>query len=302
MTRSHDLKPSPKIVVFGKGGQIASALEGLLPLGTLFPSIEEANFTQTEKTLSYLNDKKPSLVINCAAYTAVDLAESNEPECLLVNATTPVAIAQWCAKNSAILVHFSTDYVFSSNQDDPLVESDPPDPKSVYGRSKLLGDLGISDSGCKYINLRISWVYSSIGKNFVLTMLKLASDKSELRIVDDQVGYPTLAKDVAKAVIQILPKIQSGVFEGWGVYHLTGPDVVTWFGFAQLIFEQARSFGAKLKVSKILPIATSEYPTPAKRPLNSRLNSTKFLQTFGFQLPSWKVSLNQCLTEIYANR
>ena len=296
MTNFNLLKKE-EVLVFGIGGQIANSL-ATLGLKATYISQSEADFTRFQNVINQLETHHPKIVINCAAYTAVDQAEDEKEICKTVNAETPGRIAQWCYANKAILIHFSTDYVFSGNGINPWAETDSPEPQSSYGMSKLLGDQLISQSNCQHIILRISWVYSDSGKNFLLTMLKLGKEKSVLKVVHDQIGYPAYADDIAEAIIHILPKLTNPQFKKWGTYHLVGQNTTSWHSFAEEIFRIAKSKKWPLQVERVIPISTSEYPTKAPRPLNSRMNGALFLKTFGFQLPKWEHSLEKCMVKI----
>jgi dTDP-4-dehydrorhamnose reductase len=287
-----------KILVFGKEGQLAQAFAKHLASETVFLGHTEANFLHADQVLKHLDTIQPDLVLNCSGYTAVDLAETERDACLAVNATTPGKIASWCVKRKTPLIHFSTDYVFSGAGEKPWSESDQPKPLNFYGESKWAGEKAISQVHREHLIFRVSWLYSEVGKNFVKTMVKLGSEREELKVVNDQVGYPAYVSDIAEVVSKlVIPRaLKSNV--PWGIYHLAGPDPTNWNSFAQTIFKEAEAFSLPLKIKRVLPISTSEYVTPAKRPLNSRLDSTKFKTEFETVLPPWQKSLAACLQRI----
>jgi dTDP-4-dehydrorhamnose reductase len=261
------------ILVFGKNGQISKSLAAFLPNGQ-FLSSTEAPFTQPQKVLALLDQYKPTIVINAAAYTAVDKAETERAMALQINATTPGLIAEWCAKHHATLVHFSTDYVFDGTGTKPWVETDTPNPINWYGQTKLEGEKLIQASGCTHYIFRIAWVYCEWGTNFRNTIRRLACERKELKIVNDQWGSPTHAMDVAKTVTQLLQKIdKSADAPKPGVYHLRYTPYCTWYDFAQQIVSEARKEGLPVVLETLLPIPSEAYPTPARRPKNSRLGS-----------------------------
>lgn len=226
---------------------------------------------------------RPDVIVNAAAYTAVDKAESDRERCFAVNATAPAAMAAEAAALGAKLVHYSTDYVFDGSKRTPYVEEDPTGPRNVYGASKLAGERAIAEAGGEFLILRTSWVYSNHGANFLKTMLRLRAERPELRIVADQHGAPTSADAIAQATVRLLTGN-----EAWmsGLFHMTAAGVTTWHGFAKAIF--ARAGGPTLS---LVPIATTDYPTPAARPANSVLSNDKFAGTFGFRLPDWEQQL-----------
>ncbi|GIL16333.1 MAG: NAD(P)-dependent oxidoreductase [Oligoflexia bacterium] len=289
-----------KILVFGKSGQVAQALSTLsIGARAIFLSKDEVNFESPSQIQNVLDQHSPTHIINCSAYTAVDQAEVEQDKARLLNATAPGVIAQWCAAHQAQLIHYSTDYVFDGAGEQFWKETDRPNPLNWYGQTKYEGELAIQNSGCAHIILRISWVYSYVGTNFVKTMLRLGSQKEELSVINDQVGYPTSALDVARATEKILEVNSQRQSPFRGIYHLSGEPKTTWFEFASEIFRQAREMGYPLTVKNIRPIQTSEYPTRARRPLNSRLDSHKIHSDFGIELPDWKVSLHNCLRKIH---
>jgi dTDP-4-dehydrorhamnose reductase len=245
-----------------------------------------------------LADFRPDIVVNPAAYTAVDKAESEPDQAFALNRDGARAVAGAAANQGVPVIHFSTDYVFDGAKDAPYVESDPVNPRSVYGRSKLEGERAVAAANARHIVLRTSWVYAPFGTNFVRTMLRLASERDQLRVVDDQTGCPTYAPDIAAATIAIAKKV---VGEGWnpkfaGVTHLAGADALTWYAFANTIVRGAALRGGR--AVPVNPIATADYPTPAARPANSRLSAARLASVFDVRLPSLEHSLADCLDRL----
>jgi dTDP-4-dehydrorhamnose reductase len=241
---------------------------------------------------------RPDIVINPAAYTAVDKAESEPDQAFALNRDGARAVAAAAANQGAPIIHFSTDYVFDGSKDAPYVETDPVNPRSIYGQSKLEGERAVAAANARHIVLRTAWVYAPFGANFVRTMLRLAAERDQLRVVDDQIGCPTYAPDIAAATIAIAKKV---VGEGWspkfaGVTHLAGPTALSWYEFATDIVRGAALRGGRL--IPISPITTSDYPTPAKRPANSRLSTTRLVSVFDVRLPPLERSLAECLDRL----
>jgi dTDP-4-dehydrorhamnose reductase len=293
-----------RFLVTGEGGQVGEALRlTLAPLGeVVIPTLAEWDLTDLEATRRMVREVRPRWVVNAAAHTAVDKAESEPELAFAINATAPGVLAEEARKIGAAMVHYSTDYIFDGTGTNAYVESDPPNPLNVYGRSKLGGELAVSASGAAYFTFRTSWVYGATGNNFVRSILRLAREREHLRIVADQHGAPTwsfelarLTADVIGQVERIAGKNECSLSEAAmplrGVYHATGSGETTWYGFAtQAIAEwQKREPGAKL--ATVEPIPTTEYPTPAKRPMNSRLDCGKLERTFGWRMPEWSESL-----------
>jgi dTDP-4-dehydrorhamnose reductase len=240
----------------------------------------------------------PDIVINPAAYTAVDKAESEPEQAFALNRDGARTVAAAAAAQGVPVIHLSTDYVFDGTKDAPYVESDPVNPRSVYGRSKLEGELAVAAANRRHIVLRTSWVYAPFGANFVRTMLRLAAERDQLRVVEDQIGCPTYAPDIASATIAIAKKIING---GWnpkfaGATHLAGPNALTWYAFANDIVRGAALRGGR--AVPVSPIATSDYPTPAVRPANSRLSTAKLASVFDVRLPPLQRSLADCLDRL----
>lgn len=277
------------ILVIGQTGQVASELKAfnsVLSLGR-----EHVDLSDPMACGDAILFHKPKAVINAAAYTAVDEAESNENLAQLINGEAPASMAQACAVLKIPLVHISTDYVFDGSGNRPWCPSDMPDPRTAYGRSKLEGEKAIEASGCIYAILRTSWVFSAHGNNFVKTMLRLSKSRSCLKVVDDQIGGPTNAQDIAKTCVSIAKQLCRDPGKT-GIYHYTGEPDVSWCQFANVIFEETEN----LTVAS--PIMTSEYPAPASRPLNSRLNCSKTKDVFGISRPLWRNGLKYVLQEM----
>jgi dTDP-4-dehydrorhamnose reductase len=298
------------ICILGRNGQLSEAMFSSVPIGTqvCFLSKEVADHAHPEQVVRKLNELKPKLVINAAAYTAVDRAESEQDLAMMINGTTVGKIAEYCGQNDIPLIHFSTDYVYSGEGATPHFENEAAKPINVYGKSKAMGEELISLACPKHLVFRTSWVYYHQLNNFVQTMLKLGASREKLSVVADQVGAPTYASDLASATWAIAQKVLKHV-DGpidfndgfWGVYHMAGQGETNWYEFATEIFRQASDLGIYLQVKEVLPIMTDAYPTPAARPHNSRLNQDKLLRTFGIQLPPWKNSLHRCLEQIREN-
>ena len=282
------------VLVFGKTGQVARELKSLLPDAT-FLGREEVDLIDSQSCFDAVVKARPSFVINAAAYTAVDAAEADERAAELVNGVAPGAIALACAELGIGLLHISTDYVFDGAGSAPFVESHPTAPLSAYGRTKLAGEQAIRASGVLHIILRTSWVFSAHGNNFVKTMVRLSKVKDSLTVVSDQIGGPTSARDIAEACIEIMQ--QFGTDNGKvGTYHYSGTPNVSWASFAREIFSQIESSVI------VTDIPTSEYPTPAKRPGNSRLDCTKLKAAFNLDQPNWKVALSEVLSELESQK
>lgn len=295
-----------KILLFGKGGQVGWELQrALAPLGELialdFDSTGElsGDFSQPEAVAATVRLVAPDLIVNAAAHTAVDKAESEADLARLINATTPGRIAQEAKTLGAHLVHYSTDYVFDGSGDAPRDEAAATGPLSVYGRTKLEGEQLIAASGATHLILRTSWVYAARGGNFAKTMLKLAKERERLTVIADQIGAPTgaeLLADVSAHAARMLrarPELS-------GLYHCVAAGETSWHGYATHVIERARAAGHAIKVAPdaILPIPTTDYPTPATRPLNSRLDTRRLRDTFDLVLPPWQQGVDRMLAEI----
>jgi dTDP-4-dehydrorhamnose reductase len=286
------------ILVTGGSGQLASALA--LASGVVRVGRPDFDFDRPETIEATFRRAGPRLVVNAAAYTAVDAAEKDAEAAYRANAEGPGILARLCAEADIPLIHISTDYVFDGSKPSAYVESDPVAPQGVYGASKLAGEQAVALSGARSIILRTAWVYAASGKNFVRTMLAVGKTRDRLTVVGDQHGCPTAALDLAEAVLAIIDRIDR---TGWeqaygGVFHAAGEGATTWFGLASAIFADAARHGAK--VPELVPIATADWPTPAKRPANSRLDCTRLKTVFGVRLPHWRDSLTRTIDTIFA--
>ena len=279
------------ILVFGKTGQVARELH---KLGTVMAlGREEANLSDPQACADAIRHHSPDAVINAAAYTAVDQAEDEEVIATAINGDTPTAMAKVCAELGIPFVHISTDYVFEGTGKDPWQPQDQTAPQNAYGRSKLAGETGIADSGGTYAILRTSWVVSAYGTNFIKTMLRLSATRDVLNIVGDQIGGPTPARDIATACLQMAEQLIQEPSKS-GIYHFSGTPDVSWADFAREIFEQAG------KSVTVTPIPTTDYPTPAQRPLNSRMDCTATNRVFGIERPDWVIGLKTILNDLEA--
>jgi dTDP-4-dehydrorhamnose reductase len=293
------------IFVAGATGQVAHALvEAAQRRGVELVAHGRPGFDleRPEGLGAAVVEARPAAIVNAAAYTAVDKAESEPARAFAINRDGAAALARAAAVLDVPFIHLSTDYVFEGSKPTPYVEDDPTGPTSVYGQSKLAGEAAVVAAHRKAIVLRTAWVYGPHGGNFVKTMLRLAGERDSLKVVDDQVGSPTAATDIAEAILSILAIVErSGWQEAFGgVHHLAGSGETTWCGFARAIMEEAAARGAC--AVPIAPIATAEYPTPARRPANSRLDATRLQQTFGIRLPPWRDSLAETLDRLVGPR
>ena len=294
-----------KILLFGKGGQVGWELQrALAPLGELvalyFDSREHhADFSRPEGLAETLRALRPDVIVNAAAHTAVDKAESEPELAQALNATAPAVLAREAHVLGAWLLHYSTDYVFDGSGDAPRDEQAQTAPLSVYGRSKLAGEQAIRASGCKHLILRTSWVYGARGGNFAKTVLRLAAERDRLTVINDQIGAPTGADLLADLSAHALRACIADPALG-GTYHAVAAGHTSWHGYARFVIESARAKGCALKVAPdaILPVATSAYPTPARRPLNSRLSTLKLQRSFSLALPHWQQGVERLLAEI----
>jgi dTDP-4-dehydrorhamnose reductase len=306
----------PTILLTGRTGQLGSELGRLLPkLGQVIaPGRTQLDLREPEQIRKIMRDANPQLVINAAAYTAVDAAETDEANALAVNAEAPRLLAEEAKKIGALLVHFSTDYVFDGSKETPYVETDAPNPLNAYGKTKLAGEEAIRNSGVAHLIFRTSWVYAMHGRNFLLTILRLATEREELKVVADQVGAPTCAFDLAEATIRILAgmiageKSQHPSSEVSGTYHMTAAGQATWFEFANAILEEAgrapknlpwlasATKGRSRMARRVVPISTEEFRSPALRPAYSILSNARLKQVFGVTLPDWRTQLQSCFS------
>ena len=294
-----------KILLFGKGGQVGWELQrSLAPLGELialdFDSRQQCgDFTRLDDMAQTVRASAPDVIVNAAAYTAVDKAES-EPELVrTINALAPGILAREARKLGSWLIHYSTDYVFDGSGSKPWVETDPTGPLSVYGSTKLEGEGAIRASGCHHLIFRTSWVYAARGGNFARTMLRLAHERERLTVIDDQIGAPTgaelLADVTAHAIRTALQQPELS-----GLYHLVAGGETSWHGYACFVLNLARQAGIELKVAadNVIPVPTSAFPLPARRPLNSRLDTSKLQTAFGLHLPLWQAGVERMLEEV----
>ncbi len=278
-----------RILLTGARGQVGTEFQKLDLAGTeiLAPSREEFDLSNIPLLRSYISTRRPDVIVNAGAYTAVDLAEKERDLCFTVNAAAPAAIAEEAARLGSMLIHFSTDYVFDGTKPGPYTETDPTRPLGVYGASKAEGEQAILSTGARALILRTSWVYSLHGKNFLLTMLRLAHERPELRVVSDQIGAPTSARAIAGAALRLIHQNRESSSFPTGIYHMTAAGSTSWHGFAQAIVQQA---GLETP-PQVTPITTDQFPTPAQRPKNSVLSNDKFAAAFGFRLPPWEQEL-----------
>lgn len=294
-----------RILLFGKNGQVGWELQrSLAPLGELIAlnSMDDeycgdlANFAGIRQTIRRI---APDIIVNAAAYTAVDKAESETELAHILNAQAPDVLAQEAKQLNAWLVHYSTDYVFNGGGDQPHLETDATDPLNVYGKTKLEGENNIVASGCSHLIFRTSWVYATHGNNFIKTILRLAQQRDKLTIVNDQIGSPTGAELIADITACALLSLRHQ-HEVSGLYHLVAKGYTSWYEFARFILEHARqkNFSLKTQLDALLPIASCDFPLPAKRPLNSRLNACLLEKRFNLNLPAWQTGVSRTLTEI----
>jgi dTDP-4-dehydrorhamnose reductase len=287
-----------RVLVIGSGGQVGSELmRAAWPAGTVLRGLSRADLDVTDraKVEATIRDAGCDLIVNAAAYTAVDRAESEVHAAFAVNRDGVAHIASACASAAIACIHLSTDYVFNGRKSEPYVEHDPIDPINVYGASKAAGEAELRERLEQHIILRTSWVYGVHGSNFVKTMLRLGAARDELAIVDDQTGCPTAAVSIAAAVVRIAGELGNDRAR-WGIYHYCDREPTTWYRFAQRIFEIETS--RRRKVPSLRPISSAEYPTAARRPANSRLDCSRIEATFGVRRPSWHESLAQVMAEL----
>jgi len=282
-----------RILLTGKNGQVGWELQRtLLPLGsvTAFDS-SELDLADPEAIRSAVRALEPDVIVNPAAYTAVDMAEREPDRAHAVNAVAPGVLADEAKRAGALLIHYSTDYVFDGAKAGPYSEDDPTNPRNVYGASKLAGERAVAASGCRHVILRTSWVYGARGKNFLLTMLRLAREKPELRVVSDQVGVPTWCRALAQSTPAVIERAVADPTTH-GLYHATNAGSTSWFAFATEILRSANL------TTPVHPIASSEYPTPVARPANSLLDNARLRDVFGVALPDWRLSLALCMRDV----
>jgi dTDP-4-dehydrorhamnose reductase len=302
----------PTILLIGTNGQVGRELNSRLPrIAEVTPlDRQRLDLTQPEEIRRAIRALHPAFIVNAAAYTTVDKAESEESLARAINAEAPAVMAEEAKKIGASLIHFSTDYVFDGSKISPYVEDDPPNPQNVYGRTKLEGERAIQASGAAHLIFRTAWVYATEGRNFLLTILRLATQREELRIVRDQIGAPTLSSEIAAATTNILAQVRDNERRSFsladlsGIYHMTAGGETSWYDFATSILEEAAASSAAspwfaaatsslpLIARRVIPIATKEYPTPARRPAYSVLSNARLNRTFSLQLPDWRKQLH----------
>ena len=285
-----------KILLFGQHGQVSRELQVLLSADheLIVLGREQLDLADSERIRQAVRHLQPQLIINAAAHTAVDAAESEPDAAFAINATAPGVLAEEATALGVPLIHYSTDYVFDGSKAAAYDEDDQPNPLGVYGRSKLAGERAISAVGGQHLILRTSWVYSLHGRNFLLTMQRLLQERDQLKVVSDQIGAPTWAGSIARATVELIQRWHSGQAGAWGTYHFTARGETSWFGFTEAIASQLQAQGKP--VAQLLPIPTSEYPTPAQRPLNSRLDGSRLQREWGVRLPEWQDGLLECLS------
>jgi|ERR1700674_1628453 len=293
-----------RVLLTGRNGQIGWELERVLqPLGQVFGLDRQSmDLAKLDSIRAAVREIKPKLIVNAAAYTAVDQAEKEPQGAMAINGTAPGILAEEAKRLGAAMVHYSTDYVFDGTKAAPYTEEDAPNPINIYGKSKLAGEQAIEAAGVPHLIFRTSWVYGARGKNFLLTIRRLASERDELRIVADQIGAPTWSRAIAEATGQILASCLSPALGGFwrleeysGTYHLSAAGETSWYGFAVAIVDHIGSNGPR---PRIVPISSSEYPLPARRPANSTLSGEAVSVKFGLALPDWASSFALCANEL----
>lgn len=279
-----------RALVIGGNGQLGQCLKNADPgsLELISLGSEEANILESSSIISVLDQYKPDVIINCAAYTAVDLAEDEPLKAAAVNAQGPELLAELCSRRGVMLIHISTDFVFGGSTPVPLVETDLTEPLGMYGKTKLQGEEGILKWGGKVVIIRTSWLYSEYGNNFVKTMLRLGKERERLEIVSDQIGTPTYAMDLAETIVDIASRPD----QTYGVFHYSNEGVASWYDFACAIF---RMTGLKVRVA---PIRSSQFPTKATRPKFSVMDKSKIKEVYGLSIPHWVDSLEKCIKKL----
>jgi dTDP-4-dehydrorhamnose reductase len=300
----------PQILLFGKNGQVGSALQGALASHGMVSAHDRAtcNLENIDQLRAVIHDARPNIIVNAAAYTAVDAAEIDQAACHRVNAIAPAVIADEAKAIGAYFIHYSTDYVFDGNKAGPYLEDDPPCPLNAYGRSKLAGDQSVLASTGNNIILRIGWVYGLEGKNFAKTILRLATERDELKVVDDQFGAPTSAELIADVTSQIVDRCWTGAIgadreqlkKHLGIFNVAPTGRTSWHGYATELVREALRQGQPLRVAEagIIPVASEKYPGAATRPKNSLLNTNRLRQSFSIQLPEWRVDVKRFISRL----
>ncbi|MBK7663930.1 MAG: dTDP-4-dehydrorhamnose reductase [Sterolibacteriaceae bacterium] len=294
-----------KLLVTGRDGQVGWELSwALQPLGEVVTlGRVEADLAAPDSLRDWILQERPAVIVNAAAYTAVDKAESEPDLAMRINGAAPAELARAARDTGALLIHYSTDYVFDGSKESPYLEDDLPNPISQYGRSKLCGERAIAESGCRYAILRTQWVFGSHGGNFLRTMLRMAGERECLRIVADQFGAPTSARLIADVTAQMLGRLAAGAVAPEGVHHLAAAGRASWYDYASFVVATARTLpglAERLKVKSIEPIATADYPLPATRPVNACFDCGKLERAFGLTLPPWQRGVELCLAELAA--
>jgi len=294
-----------KVFITGAQGQVGKELvltASAAGLEVCAATRADLDITQINKVEEYILSQQPDVVINAAAYTAVDRAEQDSAMAYAINHRGAENLAVICAQQNILLLHISTDYVFDGTKTEPYNEDDPVFPLGVYGKSKWQGEQAIREHLKNHIILRVAWVFGTQGTNFVKTMLRLAKDREVLNVVADQYGGPSPAKDISQVIINLVKQYNKTKTLSWGTYHYCGSPKTTWHAFAKEIFKQAYQIGLLDKEIQVNPISTNEYPTAAQRPKNSMLNCSRLNDTFGIEMPNWRVSLKQVLIELKSNQ
>jgi dTDP-4-dehydrorhamnose reductase len=293
------------------GGELFPLLQKMARV--VAPTRAELDLADAEAIRSYVRTLKPRWIVNPAAYTAVDKAETEAAAAFAINAEAPRVLGEEAAKTGAAVLHFSTDYVFSGGGSTPWAETDATGPLGVYGASKLAGEQGLAVSGAAYLIFRTSWVYGATGNNFLRTILRLAREREELKVVADQHGAPTWSRDLARMIAHTMERMETAAQQAGaslaeamkpfsGIYHACNGGATTWFGFAEEFLRLARAAEPEQRFARLVPIATAEYPTPAARPQNSRMNCEKLARELGFAMPTWQESVARVMAEMGAAR
>lgn len=301
-----DSESSSRILLIGANGQLGQAWQAGSDAGQIVAALGRESldlshtYELTDRLHQLIDSYRPSLIVNAAAYTAVDHAEDHETEAYAINALAPGVMATVAASLSVPFIHYSTDYVFDGQGQDAFIETDPTGPLSVYGRSKLAGERAVQAAGGPHLILRTSWVFGVHGQNFLKTMLRLAQSRDELRVVNDQVGAPTPADLLVQVSKSMLAQLDGVSDSRWGLYHVCPTGFTSWHGYACHTIEQARVLGWPIRVHRdaMIGIASSEYPVKATRPLNSRLCTDKLTSMFSIELPTWQLGVDQVLARL----
>ena len=289
-----------KVLILGCSGQVASALIERLGRDHAVTALGRASLDLADADAAHASvlAHRPDVVVNAAAYTAVDRAETEAEAARALNATGPAAAAEAAAELGVPFIHYSTDYVFDGSKGAPYVETDGPSPPGVYGASKLEGERAVAAANPRHVILRTAWVCSPSGANFLRTMLRLAADRDEIGVVDDQTGRPTFAIDLAETAARVIDTLATGERpEHFGIFHATGQGDTTWCGFARAIMQGSADRGGPS--CRVKPITTADYPTPVRRPADSRLDGSKLQSVYGITLPDWRDGLDRCLDTLY---